>query len=377
MGGIWRFDANKIGQTQKDGYKFATGIRSVVALDWNHTNQSLYAVVHGRDDLFRLFPNKYTPWESALLPSEEFIKITEGSDFGWPYCYYDQLQKKKVLAPEYGGDGEIVERCDQCEDPVFSFPGHWAPNELMFYRGEQFPNRYKNGAFVAFHGSTNRAPYPQSGYFVAFIPFKNGKPTGEWEVFADGFAEADPIINVTDAVYRPMGIATGADGCLYLADTEKGKVWKVDFKGDKNNFGKEQLADMEKRKQLSHIRTPHEINDNLMKNDLTGGHKIYYKYCSACHQENGQGAGGRFPTLAGTDWVLGDKSRLIEVVLQGLEGTIEINGEPFTGLMPKHNFLKDEEIAMILTYIRSNFGNNASEIKKEEVRQVRNNLKFI
>lgn len=373
-GGIWRFDANKTGQTQKDGYKFATGIRSVVALDWNPIDENLYAVVHGRDDLFRLFPEKYSPWESAMLPSEEFIKITDGSDFGWPYCYYDQLQEKKVLAPEYGGDGEIVGRCDQFVDPIFGFPGHWAPNELMFYQGDQFPNRYKNGAFIAFHGSTNRAPYPQSGYFVAFVPFKNGKPTGEWEIFADGFAKVDPIISVHDAVYRPMGISTGPNGELYLADTEKGKVWKVVFKGDKNHFGKEQLAEMEKRKQLSHKRTPHEIDDNFLKDELTGGHKIYFTYCSACHQEDGKGAGGRFPTLAGSDWVLGDKARLIKVVLQGLEGNIEINGEPFSGLMPQHSFLKDDQIAEVLTYIRSNFGNNANAIETIEVQEIRKNL---
>jgi len=373
-GGVWRFDANKIGQTQEDGYKFATGIRSLVALDWNPVDENLYAIVHGRDDLLRLFPEKYTPWESALLPSEEFIKITEGSDFGWPYCYYDQIQGKKVLAPEYGGDGDIIGRCDQFEDPVLGFPGHWAPNDLVFYRGDQFPDRYKNGAFISFHGSTNRAPYPQAGYFVAFVPFKNGMPTGKWEVFADGFAGVDPIINVKDAICRPMGISVGPDGALFLGDTEKGKIWKVSFKGIKNNFGKNELAQMEKRKKLSHIGTPHEDDDNLMKRDLTGGHRIYYTYCSACHQENGKGAGGRFPTLSGTDWVLGDKSRLIKVVLEGLEGVIEINGESYSGLMPQHSFLKDQEMADVLTYIRTSFGNDASAVGIEEVKQVRNSL---
>ncbi len=371
-GGIWRFDADKIGQ--RDGYKFATGIRSVVALDWNPVDENLYVVVHGRDDLLRLFPEKYTPWESAMLPSEEFIKVTEGSDFGWPYCYYDQIQGKKVLAPEYGGDGDIIGRCDQYEDPILGFPGHWAPNDLVFYRGDQFPDRYKNGAFISFHGSTNRAPYPQSGYFVAFVPFKNGIPTGEWEVFADGFAGVDPIVNVKDAVYRPMGISVGPNGSLYLSDTEEGKVWKVIYRGDKIHFGKDELAEMENRKKLSHIRAPHVINDNLMKENLSEGQKLYYTYCSACHQVDGKGAGGRFPTLAGTDWVLGEKSKLISTVLNGLEGSIEVKGESYSGLMPQHSFLNDEDISVILTYIRSNFGNNASAVEIEEVREVRKNL---
>lgn len=373
-GGVWRFDANKIGQTQEDGYKFATGIRSVVALDWNPVDENLYAVVHGRDDLLRLFPDHYTPWESAMLPSEEFIKITDGSDFGWPYCYYDQMQEKKVLAPEYGGDGDIIGRCDQFEDPILGFPGHWAPNDLVFYRGDQFPDRYKNGAFISFHGSTNRAPYPQSGYFIGFVPFKDGLPTGEWEVFADGFAGVDPIINVKDAIYRPMGISIGPKGALYLSDTEEGKVWKVSFKGDKLTYGKEKLAKMEKRKELSHIRAPHVLNDNLMKENLTEGQRLYYTYCSACHQEDGEGAGGRFPTLVGTDWVIGDKSKLIKVVLKGLEGSILVNGESYSGLMPQHSFLKDEDISVILTYIRSSFGNDASAVGVEEVKQVRSSL---
>ncbi|PIA79672.1 cytochrome C [Gaetbulibacter sp. 4G1] len=375
-GGIWRFDANKTGQTQKDGFKFATGIRSVVGLDWNPIDETLYAVVHGRDDLYRLFPERYTPWESALLPSEEFIRVTEGSDFGWPYCYYDQLQNKKVLAPEYGGDGKIVGRCESCDDPVIGFPGHWAPNDLMFYTGDQLPERYKNGAFIAFHGSTNRAPYPQSGYFVGFVPFKDGKATGEWEIFADGFAQMDPIVSVYRAVNRPMGISTGPDGSIYISDSNQGKVWRVMYKGDKASFEKKQLAAMEERKSATNIRTPDEEKDNLLfgKKIVSRGHELYLKYCAACHQDDGHGAGGRFPTLVDTEWVTGDKARLIKVILRGLKGNIEVKGESFSGLMPQHSFLKDEEVAGILTFIRTNLGNNASTIEVNEVSAVRNKL---
>lgn len=373
-GGVWRFDANKLGQTQKDGYKYASGIRSVVAMDWNSEDGNLYIVMHGRDDLLRLFPNIYSGWESALLPSEEFIRVTEGSNFGWPYCYYDQIQEKKVLAPEYGGDGKIIGRCQDFDNPIMGFPGHWAPNDLVFYNGDKLPSRYKNGAFIAFHGSTNRAPYPQSGYFVGFVPFKDGKPSGDWEVFADGFAGVDPIVSVKDAEYRPMGIAFGADDCMYISDSVKGKIWKIVFQGDKNNFGHDQLAGMEKRKLLSHIRTPDETKDNLVVGKFTGGEKIYYTYCSTCHQQDGRGATGRFPPLTGTEWVIGDKERLINIVLNGMEGSMEVNGEVYNGVMPQHSFLSDEEVADVLTYIRANFGNDAGEIKPEEVRKLRRSL---
>jgi mono/diheme cytochrome c family protein len=254
---------------------------------------------------------------------------------------------------------------------LIGFPGHWAPNDLLFYQGEQFPSRYKQGAFVAFHGSTNRAPYPQSGYFIGFIPFENGKPTGDWEVFADGFAEVDPIVNVSDAVYRPMGIAMGPDGSLYVSDTEKGKIWRIFFKGDKDSFTNENLAKMESRKKLSHLRTPDKVEDNLEKGLVAGGEKVFNVYCATCHQKDGKGASGRFPPLAGTDWVTGDKNRLIGIVLNGMQGSIVVNGETYINAMPQHGFLSDDEIANVLTYIRQNFGNKASDVKPDEVSRIR------
>lgn len=374
-GGIWQFDANKPGQTQKDGHMFATGLRSVVGLDWNKEDKHLYALQHGRDDLLRLWSGLYSPWQSAELPSEEFLRIKEGTHAGWPYCYYDQIQGKKVLAPEYGGDGKIVGDCEQYEKPLIGFPGHWAPNDILFYQGDQFPERYKNGAFIAFHGSTNRAPYPQAGYFIAFVPFKDGQPSGPFEVFADGFAGVDPIINVRDAIYRPMGIAMGPDGSLYISETELGKIWRIMYKGDTDDFGDAQLAEMERRKLASNIRQPHQVNDNLDKEELSGGAKVYSFYCGTCHQSDGKGASGRFPPLAKASYVTGNKNLLISIVLKGMEGPIEVNGEQYNGTMPQHSFLSNEEVANVLTYIRENFGNKASPVTPEEVAKVREALK--
>ena len=373
-GGIWRFDAGKKGQTQKDGTLFATGLRSVVALDWNWQDKTLYALQHGRDDLLRLWSRFYSPWQSAELPSEEFLRIKEGTHAGWPYCYYDQLKGEKLLAPEYGGDGKIAGDCDKYEKPLIGFPGHWAPNDLLFYQGDQYPERYKNGAFIAFHGSTNRGPYPQAGYFIAFVPFKDGQPSGPWEVFADGFAGVDPIVNTSDASYRPMGIAMGPDGSLYISDTELGKIWRIMYKGDKDAFGEAQLAKMEQRKTHSNIRKPHEIDDNLDKGIVVGGEKIYSVYCGTCHQRDGKGASGRFPPLAGASFVNGDKKLLISIVIKGMDGPIVVNGEQYNATMPEHSFLSNEEIANVLTYIRESFGNKASAITADEVAAVRSTL---
>ena len=372
--GVWRFDANKQGQTQKDGYRFATGLRSIVGLDWNTDDNNLYALQHGRDDLLRLWSNLYTPWQSAELPSEEFLRVKDGTDAGWPYCYYDQLQGKKVLAPEYGGDGKIVGDCGQYETPLIGFPGHWAPNDILFYRGDQYPDRYKGGAFIAFHGSTNRGPYPQAGYFIGFVPFEDGQPSGPWEVFADGFGGTDPIVSANTALYRPMGIAMGPDGSLYISDTEKGKIWRIVYKGSKREFGEAQLAKMEQRKSAPNIRQPHETDDNLNKGIAVGGEKIYSVYCGGCHQRNGKGDDARFPPLAGSSFVTGNKNLLIGIVLKGMEGPIEVSGIQYNGTMPQHSFLKDEEIGNVLTYIRQNFGNSASAVTAEEVAAIRKSL---
>ncbi len=226
--GIWRFADDKLSQDQQtDGYRYATGIRNAVAIRWNDERDHLYIVQQGRDQLYQFFPDLYSAKQGAELPAEEFFLLADGSDCGWPYCYYDEFQQKKVLAPEYGGDGKEVGRCEGKTDPVMAFPGHLAPNDLLFYTGDQFPQKYKNGAFIAFHGSWNRSPLPQEGFYVVFVPFEGDYPSGKWEVFANGFAETDSIMSPGDAKYRPCGLAQGPDGSLYVVDSNKGKIWKI------------------------------------------------------------------------------------------------------------------------------------------------------
>lgn len=369
--GIWQFDANKPGQFQKDGKHYATGLRSVVALNWNNADNTLYVAQHGRDNLVQSWPNIYSQWQSAVLPSEEFLRVKEGANAGWPYYYYDHMQGKKLLNPEYGGDGKKAGKGLDYEQPLVGFPGHWAPNDLLFYTGDQFPERYRNGAFIAFHGSTIRAPYPQAGYIIGFVPFKNGQPAGPWEVFADNFAGIDTITNTADAKARPMGLAQGPDGSLYVTESVKGKVWRIMYKGDRSKFGKAELAKMEERKKRTNIKTPDEIKDNLEKVVMASGERDYKLYCGTCHQGDGKGDGVRFPPLAGSEWVTGDKKRLIGVVLNGISTPIKVKGIDYNGVMPAHNFLKDEQLAGILTYIRTNFSNKASAITIQDVKKVR------
>ncbi len=227
-GGIWQFKADGRDQTYGGDRRYATGLRNVVGFDWNTATNSLFVMQHGRDQLHDLFPQYWDTKQSAELPAECMYELHKGSNCGWPYIFYDEFQHKQVLGPEYGGDGK-KDPTGQYQDPVVAFPGHLAPNGLLFYTGTQFPDKYKNGAFIAFHGSWNRAPEPQAGYFVVFVPFANGKPSGKWEVFADNFAGGADKVASGRADYRPCGLAQGPDGSLYVTDDTKGTIWKISY----------------------------------------------------------------------------------------------------------------------------------------------------
>ncbi len=229
-GGIWHFQTDKKDQSYSQGTRYATGLRNVVGLDWNIQDNNLYAMQHGRDQLNVVKPANYSDQENAELPAEEFFLIKKGGDYGWPYCYYDGNQKKKVLSPEYGGDGNKQDRCSGKEQPLFAFPAHWAPNAVLFYTGNMFPAKYRNGVFIAFHGSWNRAPLKQCGFNVLFLPFRNGRPTGNYEIFAEGFTgTSGPVNGPNQAKYRPCGLAQGPDGSLYISDSKKGRIWKITY----------------------------------------------------------------------------------------------------------------------------------------------------
>jgi glucose/arabinose dehydrogenase len=231
--GVWVFNPAGTNQSQSDGRRWATGLRNMVALALNPANNELYGVQHGRDMLFENWPQFFTVEQDAVLPAEELIRIADGSDNGWPYCYFDSsVRSRKVLAPEYGGDGEIVSGpngidCATFNQPLATFGAHWAPNGMHFYRGGQFPARYRGGLFIAFHGGFDRAPLPNEGYQVMFVPIGvDGRPSGLPEQFADGFAGSSGPLPAT-AVHRPVGVTEGPDGSLYVSDDRGGRIWRI------------------------------------------------------------------------------------------------------------------------------------------------------
>jgi glucose/arabinose dehydrogenase/mono/diheme cytochrome c family protein len=333
-GGIWRYDANKTGQVFSPAQRYATGIRNAdgVAID---PGFGLFATQQGRDQLHDNWPKLYTPDQGANLPAEELLRIEQGGDYGWPECYFDNSQNKLVLAPEYGGDGgKTVGVCASKLEPAAVFPAHWAPNDLAFYTGSQFPTAYQGGAFIAFHGSWNRAPSPQGGYNVVFQPMQGGKKSGPYVVFADGFAGA--VKEPAQAAHRPSGVAVGPDGALYVADDRNGRIWRITFSGDRTAPVMPAAQPEAQASKSAVAAPPAGVNPNpgaasanagaasaidvntlpvpprATKQQIALGAKVFAGQvgragCSSCHGSEAQGT-PQGPNLTNGHWLWGDGS---------------------------------------------------------------------
>ncbi len=336
-GGIWRYDAKATGQVFSPKDRYATGLRNAegIAID---SAQRVYATQHGRDQLHNNWPDLYPPEQEATLPAEEVVQLQQGGDYGWPECYFDSGQHKLVLAPEYGGDGgKAVGDCARKLAPVVDFSAHWAPNDLVFYEGSLFPARYREGFFIAFHGSWDRAPYAQGGYNVAFQPLQDGKSSGRCEIFADGFA--GPVKSPQQARYRPSGLAVGPDGALYISDDQHGRIYRVIYQGSGDAGSSAAgvtpcpepdapagpvLAGVEKPPEgvhanagkLAHLAVPPgatramvALGARIYRGELGGAG------CTGCHGEDGGGT-PLGPTLRAHQWLWSDGS------LSGIKRTI-------------------------------------------------------
>jgi glucose/arabinose dehydrogenase len=221
---VWSFDPDKLNQLQSDGRPLVKGLRHAVAMAEDPASGEVFVVQHGRDDLSENWPTLFTREDGQTKPAEEFLRLTPGADFGWPYCYYDGTLGRRVLAPEYGGDGKKVGRCEGLAEPLAALPAHWAPNGLLFYRGSSFPARYRSGAFIAFHGGWYRPP-PDNGFVIGFIPMSDGRVTGPMEIFADGFAGKDK--RPSSASHRPVGLAQDGAGGMFVTDDAGGRIWRI------------------------------------------------------------------------------------------------------------------------------------------------------
>ncbi|HUN99022.1 MAG TPA: PQQ-dependent sugar dehydrogenase [Bradyrhizobium sp.] len=364
--GTWLYDANKNGQVFSAAERYATGIRNGEGFAFDKAGR-LYVTQHGRDQLSQNWPKLYTVDQGAELPAEELLELKKGGDYGWPECYYDQNQKKLVLAPEYGGDGgKTVGVCADKQAPVAAFPGHWAPNDLLIYTGTQFPKPYRDGAFIAFHGSWNRAPRKQAGYNVVFQPLADGKAASDYVVFADGFAGAhkDP----GRAAFRPSGLAVGPDGALYIGDDVHGRIWRVTYRGDPATARLAAAPAPGEASSPSGTATPPEgthadagrVTQNLpvppgaTKDQVALGDRIFHGEasngtCSGCHGSDARGTSVG-PDLASGNWVWGNGSlaAITKTVTDGVP-----HPRNYTGVMPPKGGaeLSNADVAAVAAYV--------------------------
>jgi glucose/arabinose dehydrogenase/mono/diheme cytochrome c family protein len=337
-GGIWRYDANKTNQIFSSADRFATGIRNGEGFAIDSAGR-IFVTQHGRDQLHANWPDLYKPSEEATLPAEELMLLKSGGDYGWPECYYDAVQKKLVLAPEYGGDGgKRVGVCASKTGPVAAFPAHWGPNGMTRYDKKQFPPRYRDGVFIAFHGSWDRAPYPQSGYNVVFQPLAGARASGSCEVFADGFAGA--VITPEGATHRPSGLAVGPDGSLYVSDDIRGRIYRIVYQGGSTGDAKgtpcpsasapagEIVEAKANPPEGTHVdagsASSVPVPDGATRDMVALGDRIYHGQvagatCAGCHGANGTGS-PLGPSLTSGKWSWSDGSfaGILKVITAGV-----------------------------------------------------------
>ncbi len=185
---------------------YAAGLRNPVGMSWNPVTEELWTVVNERDEL-----------GDDLVP-DYLTSVKQNAFYGWPYSYFGKNEDPR----RKGERPDLVQKTIVPDVPLGS---HTASLGLTFYTGSQFPEKYKNGAFIGQHGSWNRSSLV--GYQVAFVPFKNGKPSGSYQPFLTGF-----IANEAkgDVYGRPVGVLQLADGSLLVADDVGGIVWRVSRK---------------------------------------------------------------------------------------------------------------------------------------------------
>jgi glucose/arabinose dehydrogenase len=187
---------------------FARGLRNSVGLAVNPKTNTIWATDNGID------------WLGDDQPPEEVNELTDGGDYGWPYCYGDKLPNTKF-------ERDAAGRCGATLAPRIKLQAHSAPLGLAFGAGGMFPPEYRNSLYVAFHGSWNRST--PTGYKVVRIPLdERGQPAGPPQDFVRGWMPP-AATRSTRWMGRPVGVLFAPDGALFISDDAGGKIYRVTY----------------------------------------------------------------------------------------------------------------------------------------------------
>ena len=226
-GGIWKFDENKLGQTQEERRRKASRPACARCPPSPGMTTRFISSMNNRDQLDILWRGHSPAQENAERPAEPMYRaVRDRTSVGRTASSTTARRSSfSILNTAVTARRRPLQSVHAAGRQL---PGALGTGRCHVLQGSQFPESYRNGAFIAFHGSWNRAPMPQDGYNVTFQPFANGKPSGAFEIFAEGFAGATPLMQPNAAVARANGVAQGPDGSLYIAESQKGK----DLAGD-------------------------------------------------------------------------------------------------------------------------------------------------
>ncbi len=225
-GGIWRFDAHMPGQDrQEDGEPYATGLRHALAIAWNPVAESLYAIQQGDHEPAT---GETISGATDIMTAAELLRITAGSDFGWPHCYQDGAWQVP-RTPSLQDDDNA--RCPlERPPPELTFHRTRDPADMLFYGNGNFPGHYHGGAFITF-GSTQGGSH--QGGVIVFVAFTDdARPTPYIATFASGPSPHEASGVDGDRQFQPMGLAAGPDGSLYVTDSRYGRVWRIMYLGE-------------------------------------------------------------------------------------------------------------------------------------------------
>ena len=201
-------DRNAINVYNPDGSGheiFATGLRNPVSIRWNPVSGKLWSTVQERDGL-----------GDDLVP-DFFTEIKKDAFYGWPYAYIGQNEEPRHK-------GEAPDKVKKTTAPDMILRAHASAMDFIFYTGQQFPVKYKNGAFIAYRGSSNRSK--RIGYAVMFVPFKGGKPAGNPEEFVTGWMLGEDVKEVWG---RPVGLLQMNDGSMLVSEDGNNKIWRITY----------------------------------------------------------------------------------------------------------------------------------------------------